>query len=503
MNVYAEQSHSLWMDIPAPDAPTLTEDSRADVLVIGAGIAGLSCAYELAVSGRHVTVIDRGLLGRGMTARTSAHLSYELDDCYHELIKLRGELEARQYYESQRAAVERIETICARERIDCDFTRVDGFLCASSPADRPLLEAELGACLRMGFDTVQWTQAPVGGTDALRFRAQARFHPVKYLNGLIRVLSERGAVMYANTPVVGIDEHREVVRVDLANGRRILAAVVIVATNSPISNTVAVHTKQAPYRTYVFAAPVGKGTVPDALIWDTFDPYHYVRLQPRAHDDLLIVGGEDHRTGTIDEGVVRIERLLDWARERWPSLGRIEYAWSGQVYEPVDTAPYIGRAPGLDRVFLVSGDSGEGLTTGVAASLVLHEQLMGRQSRWAQVYEPDRKTLRATRTYLEDNLDVAANLTEYVHDADQLQSLDEVPSGTGAIVSLDGRKVAAYRDASGELSLHSATCTHFGCVVHWNSFEHCWDCPCHGSQFAPTGEPLTGPAMKPLAALRT
>ncbi|MET0661283.1 MAG: FAD-dependent oxidoreductase [Steroidobacteraceae bacterium] len=502
MNVYAEQSRSLWMDVPAPDAPTLDADIRADVLVIGAGIAGLSCAYELAQSGRHVTVIDRGSLGRGMTARTSAHLSYAFDDYYHELIKLRGEAEARQYYQSQRAALERIESICAQQHIECDFVRVDAFLCASSSAHRPMLEAELGACHRIGFDAVQWSLAPMGDTDALRFRAQARFHPVRYCNGLIRALTESGAVLYANTPVTEIDEHREVVRVGIGNGRHILAAAVIVASNSPISSTVAVHTKQAPYRTYVLAAPVPKGSVPDVLLWDTVEPYHYVRLQPRERDDLLIVGGEDHKTGTIDEGVARIERLHDWARERWPQVGRIEYAWSGQVYEPVDTAPYIGRAPGLDRVYLVSGDSGEGLTTGVAASLVLHELLMGRESRWSQVYAPDRKTLRATKTYLEENLDVAANLTEYVHDTDQLQSLDAVPLGAGAIVSIDGRKVAAYRDPTGELSLHSASCTHVGCIVHWNSFEHCWDCPCHGSQFAPTGEPLTGPAMKPLASLR-
>jgi glycine/D-amino acid oxidase-like deaminating enzyme/nitrite reductase/ring-hydroxylating ferredoxin subunit len=490
------------MDLPAPEAPALAADIRADVLVVGSGIAGLSCAYELAEAGRRVTVIDRGVLGRGMTARTSAHLSYAMDDYYHKLIKLRGVDEARQYYESQRAAIDRVEHICTQERIDCDFRRVDGFLCASSPSDRSLLEAELAACHRLGFDTVQWARAPMNDADALRFPSQARIHPTKYLDGLIRALNKRGVVMYANSPVVEIDEHREVVRVDTEDGRHILAAAVIVASNSPISHTVAVHTKQAPYRTYVFAAAVPKGSVPDALIWDTLDPYHYVRLQPRAQDDLLIVGGEDHKTGTVDEGADRIRRLYDWARERWPTLGRTEYAWSGQVYEPVDSAPFIGRAPGLDRVYLVSGDSGQGLSSGVAASLVLHDLLMGRESPWGDVYEPDRKTLRAARTYLEENLDVAANLTEYVHDEDQLQSLEEVPAGAGAIVNLEGRKVAAYRAATGELVLHSASCTHVGCIVHWNSFEHCWDCPCHGSQFAPTGEPLAGPAMRRLSPVR-
>jgi glycine/D-amino acid oxidase-like deaminating enzyme/nitrite reductase/ring-hydroxylating ferredoxin subunit len=502
MNVYAEQSRSIWMDPPAIEAPVLERDTRADVLVIGSGIAGLSCAYELASAGRHVTVIDRGPIARGMTARTSAHLSYELDDHYFELLKLRGDAEARQYFDSQRAAVARIEQISAQEQIDCDFARVEGYLCAQSAADRVALEAELAACHRVGFNTVHWAESPIPGTGALRFEAQARFHPVKYLDGLARTLMARGAVLYAHSPAVDFDEHRVAVRVTLANGAGIVASQVIVATNSPISTTVTVHTKQAPYRTYVIAAPVPSRTVPDALIWDTGDPYHYVRLQPGPTEDLVLIGGEDHKTGIENDGAERIERLHAWGRSRWPQLGPIRHAWSGQVYEPVDVAPYIGRAAGTERIFLVSGDSGEGLTTGAAAGMILRDLLMGRPSAWSQVYEPDRKTLRAARTYLEENLDVAANFTEHVHDTHHLQSLDDVPRGGGAIVSLEGRKVAAYRNEEGELQLRSASCTHVGCIVHWNSFERCWDCPCHGSQFAVTGEPLTGPAMKPLAPVR-
>jgi len=487
------------MGPPAFAADALDRNVSADVLVIGSGIAGLSCAYELALAGRQVTIIDRGPIARGMSARTSAHLSYEFDDYYHELIRLHGEAEARQYCQSQRAAVDRIEEICEKEGIDCDFARVDGFLCAASSTDRSLLEAEMQACHRIGFEAVQWVRSPLGDLPALHFRQQARFHPVKYLDRLAEVIAARNGTFYANSPVVNIDEGREGVRVTIDNGAQILAAAVIVASNSPISNTVAVHTKQAPYRTYVVAAAVPKGTAPDALIWDTNDPYHYVRLQPRQADDLLIIGGEDHKSGTTDDGVERAARLHAWARDRWPKLGAIEYAWSGQVYEPVDAVPYIGKAPGMERGFIVTGDSGEGLTTGVAASLILRELVMGRESPWSGVYDPGRKSLRSIGTYVHENLDVAANLTEHVHDSHQLKSLDDVPADAGAIVSVDGRKLAAYRDPNGELHLRSATCTHVGCIVHWNSFERCWDCPCHGSQFSIDGEPLAGPAMKPLA----
>ncbi len=499
MNVYAERSRSVWMGEPPPAVDQSTRDTRVDVLVIGSGIAGLSCAYELLLAGRRVTIVDRGPIARGMTARTSAHLSYAFDDYYHELIRLRGEEEARQYLLSQQAAVDRIEQICMSENIDCDFARVDGILYAARADDRSLLEAELEACQRIGFSSVHWTPFTLGHGDALRFPQQGRFHPVKYLDGLARAIAARGGVFHSNAAVIELDETTDAVRVEFEQGAPILANEVIVASNSPISSTVAIHTKQAPYRTYVVAAPVPKGHVEDALIWDTLDPYHYVRLQPRADDDLLIVGGEDHKTGTENDGDSRIAELHAWARERWPQMGAIEHAWSGQVYEPVDFAPYIGPAPGKGRVYLVTGDSGEGLTTGAAAGLILKAQIVDRERRWSDVYEPSRKTLRAGRTYVEENLDVAANMTEHIHDSEQLDSLDEVAPGSGAIVNLSGRKVAAYRNANGEFELRSATCTHVGCIVHWNSFERCWDCPCHGSQFAVTGEALTGPAMKPLA----
>ena len=283
------------------------------------------------------------------------------------------------------------------------------------------------------------------------------------------------------------------------NGHTITARAAVAATNAPFVNRLAVHTKQAPYRTYILTASIPKRNAIDALIWDTLDPYHYVRVQPRDRDDLLILGGEDHKSGTSDDAQERLKRLEAWARERFPRLGNIEHTWSGQIYEPVDYLPFIGRSPGHKRVFIVTGDSGEGLTTGVAASFIIPDLIEGKENRWAKPYSPNRKATSPTpiKDYVKEQLGAAKSMVEHLTGGD---SPEDIARGKGAIIKVKGQKHAAYRDKKGELHLMKAACTHVGCVVHWNSFEECWDCPCHGSQFAPTGEVLQCPAVSPLKA---
>jgi len=309
-------------------------------------------------------------------------------------------------------------------------------------------------------------------------------------------LDERGAEIYGDTNIVSVDEPDAGIVAKTSSGHRIEAGAAVQATNTPFLDPVAIHTRQAPYRTYVIAAAIPNGAVPDALIWDTLDPYHYVRLQKQARETLLIVGGEDHKTGTEDSGKQRLKRLERWARKRFPGFGEVRYAWSGQVYEPVDAVQFIGAAPGHDRIFMVSGDSGSGLTGGVAASLILPDLIAGKKNPWAELYDPSRKVKSGLGTFIQENMEAARHWLEHVLPAGATK-----PPPTrdkGAVVSMSGKKVAVYRDEKGGVHRMSASCTHLGCVVQWNSLECCWDCPCHGSQFAATGEVLQGPAVKPL-----
>jgi glycine/D-amino acid oxidase-like deaminating enzyme/nitrite reductase/ring-hydroxylating ferredoxin subunit len=500
-SVEQERSRSLWMEEPAVEASPLDGDATVDALVIGAGVAGLITAYELALMGRGVTVVDRGRLGRGMTARTSAHLSFELDDFYSELEDLRGRDAAKRWYESQSAAVDRVEAICKEEGIACDFARLDGYLVPGRESDVDLLHDELEAARVCGFADAAWVDAgqqPWLTTPAIRFPRQGRFHPMKFLNGVIAALGRRGAHLHANTGIVSLEEKGGRITAQTQRGTTITAKDVIVATNSPFHLKAAIHAKQAPYRTYVIAAPVPKGDVADVLLWDTLDPYHYVRIQPGERDDVLIVGGEDHKSGEADDIGERLGRLEQWMRERYPVAGAVSHRWSGQVYEPNDSVGFIGKSPEHERVFVVTGDSGQGLTTGVAAALLLRDLVAGKSNPWTELYDPSRKFTQSLVETVKENVDAAKEWIAPNAGSGEAQSVDDVLPGGGALVKIDGKMNAIHRENSGAVNRRLAACTHAGCTVHWNGFEECWDCPCHGSQFSADGEPLQAPAVSGL-----
>ena len=507
MNVADEASRSCWMDaMPRHAAPALTRDAACDLVVIGSGIAGLSAAYEAACLGRQVTVIDRGRICGGMTARTTAHLATEIDDFYSELVRAHGEGKAKLYHESQLAAVDRIEAICTDEGIDADFARVDGFLIAANSDHQQDLDDEYETCRRLGV-AVEWSDtAPVPlpeGTRALRFPNQGRFHPLKYCEGLIRAIAARGGQFHADTAYVGHSEDGGGVTIECENGATIRADAALFATNSPVNDKVTIHTKQVPMRTYAIAGPIPKASAPDALVWDSLTYYHYARIAPWDEaTDMLIVGAEDHQSGKVNDMEERFRRIETWTREHYPSFSKAEYRWSGQVLEPVDFLPFSGLNPGNERIFVHTGDSGMGMTNGVAGALNFVALLAGDTARFAELFDPARKPSSgvALKEFASGQAEVVANLSEYATPG-EVSSADEIPPGEGAILRRGLKKIAAYRDPSGALVERSAVCTHVGCIIHWNGLEKCWDCPCHGSQFAVDGSVLNGPAVRPLAAV--
>jgi glycine/D-amino acid oxidase-like deaminating enzyme/nitrite reductase/ring-hydroxylating ferredoxin subunit len=505
MNVAEEKTKSLWMETAVAEAPALSGDRTADVVVIGSGIAGLSTAYELTGRGRSVIVLDRGRIGSGMTARTTAHLASALDDCYAQLIDARGAEIARMVYHSQAAAIDRIEAIQANERIACDFQRVDGYLFLAPRTPASDLDEELRACTRIGIAVADMREPTAlhakNLVRSLRFPNQARFHPLKYLAGIARAITQRGGQLFSHTAVESATEEKDGVVVKTERGT-IRARDVVFATNSPIGGSVTIHTKQAPYRTYALAATLRRGSLPDALYWDTLDPYHYVRLQPHSENqDIVIIGGEDHKSGQADDGEARFAALESWARERLPKMGKVTHRWSGQVMEPADYVGFIGRNADDKHRYIATGDSGQGITNGVIASMLIANLIVDGNSPWAKAYDPARMITKNVSEYISENMTVLRNFAEYLT-MGELAAIEKLKPGEGALFRSGMKKVAVCRDERGRLHARSATCTHMGCVVHWNSLEQCWDCPCHGSQFAPSGAPLNGPAVAPLAEFR-
>jgi glycine/D-amino acid oxidase-like deaminating enzyme/nitrite reductase/ring-hydroxylating ferredoxin subunit len=494
---------SVWMETVRTDRHArLERNAECDVCVVGAGIAGLTTAYLMARQGKRVIVLDDGPIGGGETGRTTAHLTNALDDRFFHLEQLHGEEGARLGAESHGAAIDRIEEIVRTEEIACDFRRVDGYLVLGPDHDRKYLERELEAAHRAGLTATRLLErAPLDGWDTgpcIHFPRQAQFHPLRYLHGLARALEVHGGRIFGGTHVEGI-EGEERIEVKATGGKKVTAASVVVATNSPISDYVVTHVKQAPYRTYVIGAKVRRDSVAYALYWDTADPYHYVRLQPvDASSDVLIVGGEDHKTGQKDDAAERFARLETWTRERFPAVGEVSYYWSGQVLEPADGMGLIGRNPGSkNAVYIATGDSGQGMTHGTIAGILLTDLILGHDNPWAKLYDPSRVTLRAVGELAKENLNVAAQYTDWVKPG-EVKSADDIPPESGAVLRRGKHRIATYRDASGRVHERNAKCTHLGCVVHWNSAEGSWDCPCHGSRFDPYGKVINPPAISPL-----
>jgi len=488
---------SIWADAALPQFPPLKENIHADVCVIGAGISGLTTAYLLAKAGREVLVLDDGPVAGGMTTATTAHITNMHDDRYFEVEKLHGREGARLAADSHSAAIDRIETIVRQERIDCDFQRLDGYLFLAAGDQRATLERELDAARRAGLRAVSLIErAPFSSFDSgpcLRFPNIAQFHPLKYLAHLARAIEQSGGRIFCDTHADSVEGG--VPAVVQAGQQVVTADAVVVATNVPINDRVTIHTKQAPYMSYVIAARVAPGSVPPVLSWDTGDPYHYIRL----HGDLLIVGGEDHKTGQATDMAQRYQRLEAWARERFPMMGSVEYLWSGQVMETQDYLAFIGRNPAdHDNIYVVTGDSGMGITHGTIAGMLLSDLILGRSNPWAKLYDPARVTLSAAAGFARENSNVALQYTEWLTGGD-VASADEIAPGSGAIVRKGLEKIAVYRDPQGKLHERNAACPHLGCVVHWNRAETTWDCPCHGSRFDRYGKVINGPANRDLA----
>jgi glycine/D-amino acid oxidase-like deaminating enzyme/nitrite reductase/ring-hydroxylating ferredoxin subunit len=485
-----------------PDFPPLTRDVAADACVVGAGVAGLTTTYLLARNGLSVVVLDADDVGGAQTRRTTAHLSNAIDDRYTEIERTHGGRGARLAADSHTAAIDRIESIVAAEEIDCAFERLDGYLFTAPDEPRDVLDRELAAARRAGLGDVDFVpRAPLDDFDTgpcLKFPRQAQLHPLKYVAGLAQAVRRAGGGLFAGTRATAVRGGSDA-RVETAAGPTVSAGSVVVATNSPVNDRLVIHTKQGPYLTYVIGLRVPRGGVRTALYWDTADPYHYVRLYtPPAGDGdaVLIVGGEDHRTGQATDQADRYDRLEAWARERFPRAGEVAYRWSGQVLEPIDGLAFIGRNP-LDaaNVYVATGDSGMGMTHGTIAGLLLTDLILGRDNPWAELYDPARRRVGAAGEYTRENANVAGQYADWLADGDG-DSPSRIALGSGAVLRTGVLgKAAVYRDSQGALHAHSAVCRHLGCILRWNDFEKTWDCPCHGSRFAVDGTVLQGPAV--------
>ncbi len=498
-----QETVPVWHD-PFADLTPTSPPRDAEVCVIGAGISGLSAAYLLQREGVDVQVLEARTPGAGETGRTTAHLSAVLDDRLSELERLFGRDGARLAVRSHQAAIDEIDRITHEESIDCDFERVDGYLMATDSEQQRVLAAEQAAVRWAGFPDVE----PVRSLQydgfrftgpGLRFPGQGMFHPEKYLRGLARAFLRRGGRIAGNARATKVNGGRDA-SVVLADGSRVHARHIVVATNTPFSDRVRMHTKQHAYRSYAIAFAFPRESLRSILLWDLADPYHYVRTARAGDRHVLIIGGEDHKTGQRNDATARYQALEAWSRAHVEGLGDVTHRWSGQILEPVDGLAFIGRNPlDQDNVYIATGDSGHGMTHGTLAGVIIRDLVLGKANEFAALYDPSRKNLHAARTYLGENANMVGHMIRDWARGGEVGDRNEIAAGEGALLREGVAPLAVYRDESGGLHEYSAVCPHLGCVVQWNAGEKSWDCPCHGSRFAIDGSVLNGPAKAPLS----
>lgn len=495
IEIEKDRSKSIWEDVVLPHFSSLDKNLKADVCIVGGGISGVSLAYQLGKRGKKVILLEGARIASGQTGRTTAHLTYQPEDQLKNLIKQHDNKRLSSYMSAHSRAIDIIEDIIFQENISCDFKRTSGFLFLGEHDSFETLSEEHKLGRELGFDLQLVDQIPgfpnLG--PAVVYPRQAQFHPLKYISGLLRTLHDLDVAIFENSHVKEFHTYSQGTRVVTNEGFEVEATNLVVATDSPVNNRFYIHTKQAAYRTYAVGLRMNK-KIEIPLMWDTADPYRYIR----QNGDTLIVGGEDHRTGQSAEGDPFI-RLETWAREHFPWLGELDYHWSGQVFEPTDEMGFIGRNPGIGKnVFIVTGESGMGMTHSTIASELISDLIEQKENSWEEIFDPSRVNLKGTKEFIKENSNVALQYTDWITPA-EVKDVHQIATDEGALMRDGLSKTCVYHTTGDEFEKKSAVCPHLGGIVHWNEIEKTWDCPCHGSRFNTQGKVIEGPALNDLA----
>lgn len=490
----AGKAGSLWLDTaPETSYPLLEGAHEADVVVVGGGLAGAMTAALLCGSGRSVTLVEARRLCGGATGHTTAKVSVQHGLTYKSLLDRLGELPALIYAEANVTGLNLIAALAEDHAIDCDFHRTPHYLIAETEeeAARMREEAEVGRRFGLPVTLEGGRDDPFPVRAAMRVDAQAQFHPVKFVLGLVKAFAGDGLRVYEGSRVLAVEDRRAP-RVVTKSGE-VRASEVVLCTHFPIHDRAGFFARLYAHMDYAWGARVAR-PVPPGMFFGAGE--HGIRSYPAPGDPLVIVSGEQHKTGRGGDERERYAELDGWARERLDVTG-MEYHWSTEDYYTADGIPYVGLSPGSRHMYLATGFGGWGMTNASAAAILIRDLIVKGGSPWADVFDPGRISAGASwKRFLTENLGVARAFVAGKVSRGERRAAEELRPNEGAVVSGDGGRRAAYRGPTGELRRLDPTCPHLYCEVRSNQAEKTWDCPCHGSRFDAEGRPVDGPATR-------
>jgi len=499
MGSLQETNPSLW--VGTTEATRFHEqhgDIDTDVVVVGAGIAGLTAAALLKADGRRVVVVEAGRVCSGVTAYTTAKLTVLHGLVFDDLVSAFGEEGAGKYANANLAGMATVADLAVRHGIDCDLERRHAYTYTTDPAMVDKVTAEVAAAQRLGLvaELTVDTDLPYPVEAAIRLDDQAQFHPRKFCIGLAAVIDGAGSAVFERTRALSVDEDGDRCTVETDHGT-ITAGHVIQATHLPFSDTGGFFARTHPMRSYALSARLD-GPVPQGMYLSVDTPSRSVRSARMDGEEVVILGGEGHKVGQDPDTRERYAALEAWAREEFP-VRAIDYRWSAQDYVSADHVPFVGPvSPGRDRVLVATGFKKWGMSNGSAAGVMLADRIAGRDNPFADFFDTNRLNPRqSVKELVKENANV---VKRFIGDRlrTETRSVADLAPGEAAVLVEGADRVAAYRDDAGTLHAVSPVCTHLGCTVTWNAAETTWDCPCHGSRFTCDGAVIQGPAVKDL-----
>jgi glycine/D-amino acid oxidase-like deaminating enzyme/nitrite reductase/ring-hydroxylating ferredoxin subunit len=504
-NGLPKHSKPLWRTgLNIPSFSPYTEDAEFDVVIVGAGITGITTAYFLTQAGMKVAILEANKIFNGTTGHTTAKITAQHDVIYHELIQHFGLEKTKIYYQSTKNAMDFIKKYSNDNKLDCNYEIQDAIIYTNSDQDVNKLHQEMKAYEAIGIDSFadEKTLLPFDTKFAITMKQQAQFHPIKYLIHLLKESIENGLSVYENTVAINIETGKFPVVVT-QSGKKIKCKHIVSASHFPFYDGKQLFfTKLYADRSYVLAAKI-KSAFPGGMYLSAENPKRSLRTIKHNNEELVLIGGESHKTGAETRTMSFYENLKQFGEDIF-GIEDIKYRWSTQDLITLDKVPYIGRLSSKnENIYVATGFRKWGMTNGTVSAKLISNLILEKEAVDEEVFSPSRfQADPSIKHFLMQNLDVAKHLIEGKLEPVS-RKIEELYNDEGSVVTLDGKRVGAYKDVNGKVHCVDTTCTHLGCEVEWNNGEKSWDCPCHGSRFSIYGEVLEGPAEQPLKQVFT